>query len=181
MATPAARNSRRPTAEENEAVLAQRRARRRLVGAVLLTLLVAFTLPLVLDDKPRPLNPNISVAIPALNGKEFEPQATPVLNSQSAAKAAAQTPPPAAADKAVAAAAAPTASGQKFFLNIGVFKLAEFAQKRVAELQGSGMLPFVEKSGELNIVRLGPFKNREEAERVRAELTLRGFKPVLAE
>lgn len=43
----------------------RKRARRRLVGAVVLVLLVVVFLPMLLDNEPRPLSPGVAITIPA--------------------------------------------------------------------------------------------------------------------
>ena len=48
----------------------RKRARRRLVGAVVLVLLVVVFLPMVLDNEPRPLAPNVVVTIPPQGSAE---------------------------------------------------------------------------------------------------------------
>lgn len=58
-----ARKAMAPAVVDEELEL-KKRARRRLVGAVVLVLLVVTILPWVLDDEPRPLDPNIDVRIP---------------------------------------------------------------------------------------------------------------------
>ena len=48
----------------------RKRARRRLVGAIVLVLLVVVFLPMVLDNEPRPLAPNVVVTIPPQGSAE---------------------------------------------------------------------------------------------------------------
>jgi DedD protein len=49
----------------DEELQLKKRARRRLIGAVVLVTTVAVVLPMVLDSEPRPSNPSISIQIPA--------------------------------------------------------------------------------------------------------------------
>jgi DedD protein len=58
----------------------KRRARRRLVGAVALVLLMVTVLPMVLDDLSgqKALQPEISISIPSQDGKEFTSRIVPV-------------------------------------------------------------------------------------------------------
>jgi DedD protein len=44
----------------------KKRARRRLVGAVALVLLIVVFLPMILDNEPRPLNQDIAITIPSI-------------------------------------------------------------------------------------------------------------------
>ena len=55
----------------------KRRARRRLVGALALVLLVVIVLPLVLDREPRPLSQELSVLIPSQDAGRFNSRALP--------------------------------------------------------------------------------------------------------
>ena len=43
----------------------KKRARRRLVGAIALALLVAVGLPMLLDSEPKPLSTDIDIRIPS--------------------------------------------------------------------------------------------------------------------
>src|SRR5450830_866286 len=47
----------------------KKRARRRLIGAVVLVLAVVIVLPMILDPEPKPLNDDISVQIPSRDNK----------------------------------------------------------------------------------------------------------------
>jgi DedD protein len=67
----------------------KRRARRRLVGAVALVLLMVTVLPMVLDDRSgqKASQPEISISIPSQDGKEFTSRIVPVATQS-------VTPPP---------------------------------------------------------------------------------------
>ena len=56
----------------------KKRARRRLVGAVALVLLIVVFLPMILDSEPKPLNQDIAITIPPIPKPESKPQ-TPAL------------------------------------------------------------------------------------------------------
>jgi len=57
----------------------KKRARRRLVGAVALVLLIVVFLPMILDSEPKPLNQDIAITIPPIPKPESAPQLpTPV-------------------------------------------------------------------------------------------------------
>lgn len=49
----------------DEEILLKKRARRRLIGAIVLVTLVIVLLPMFLDSEPRPLDQEISIQIPA--------------------------------------------------------------------------------------------------------------------
>ena len=50
----------------DEELQLKKRARRRLVGAIALVLLVVVFLPMFLDSEPKPLNQDIAITIPPL-------------------------------------------------------------------------------------------------------------------
>ena len=115
---------------------ARKRARRRLVGAIVLVLIAAVVLPMFLETDPKPLGPDVQLQIPPIDDGKFQNRLTPEpkgaakgeirpgpstapvvdVNRASAAIASDSTPPgnsgkASAPDsaKAVAAEKAPTA------------------------------------------------------------------------
>jgi DedD protein len=94
----------------------RRRARRRLVGAIVLALAAAVLLPLLLENDPKPLGEDVSIQIPPIDsgkfinplspGKSLDPKAKGSVGmSKSAAPAVA--PPPADAPTTVPPATNP--------------------------------------------------------------------------
>lgn len=57
----------------------RKRARRRLVGAIVLVLLVVVFLPMALDKEPKPLSRNVDIQVPAIDSaeKKFPVEAPP--------------------------------------------------------------------------------------------------------
>lgn len=90
----------------------KRRARRRLVGAVVLALAAAVVLPMLLESEPKPLGNDVSIQIPPIDQGKFvtslppdkggEPK-TPAATPPAAPAASADTSAP-ASDRTVAAA-----------------------------------------------------------------------------
>ncbi len=74
----------------DEELQLKKRARRRLVGAVALVLLIVVVLPMVLDSEPKPLNQDVSITIPPI----------PKPESASQLSAPAVQPPPASSSAA---------------------------------------------------------------------------------
>ena len=72
---------------------ARKRARRRLVGAVVLALAAAVVLPMFLESDPKPLGPDVQIQIPAIDDAKFQNRLTPAGASQ--APAADKAAPPA--------------------------------------------------------------------------------------
>ena len=90
----------------------RRRARRRLIGAIVLALSAAVLLPLLLESEPKPLGDDVSIQIPPLDNSRFINPLSPGKGgelksgaTQPAAKSAAPTNPGASP-----AAPSPTAS-----------------------------------------------------------------------
>lgn len=65
----------RSTSEEE--IRLRKRARRRLIGAIVLTTLVVVALPMVLDSEPRPVGDDIAVQIPSPNSGPYAPKGHP--------------------------------------------------------------------------------------------------------
>lgn len=58
----------------DEELQLKKRARRRLVGAIALVLLIVVFLPMILDSEPKPLNQDIAITIPPIPKPESMPQ-----------------------------------------------------------------------------------------------------------
>lgn len=92
----------------DEELQLKKRARRRLIGAVVLVTTVALVLPMVLDSEPRPANPSISIQIPAQDAGIIAKPPVPLKPSDPAG--ATQPPAPKTEEKSdVLAAAKPEA------------------------------------------------------------------------
>jgi DedD protein len=64
---------------------ARKRARRRLVGAVVLALAAAVVLPMFLESDPKPLGPDVQIQIPAIDDAKFQNRLTPAGTSKAPA------------------------------------------------------------------------------------------------
>ena len=65
----------------DDANLLKRRARRRLVGAIALVVLIVVVLPVILDQQPRPVPQALTVQIPSQDGGPFKTRVLPPLQS----------------------------------------------------------------------------------------------------
>jgi DedD protein len=88
----------RPISDEE--LQLKKRARRRLVGAVVLVSAVAVILPMVLDSEPKPVNKNVDIQIPPSDSTDFKTKAAPP------APVSVEVTPPVSAGSAPAPAAA---------------------------------------------------------------------------
>ena len=90
----------------------RKRARRRLIGAIVLVTMVAVFLPMALDHEPKPVNQDITIRIPSSGSGAFTSKLVPMPDAKSVVKPASETPvQPATSAKGDApkAAAAPAA------------------------------------------------------------------------
>ena len=112
----------RPEAADPAVEELKRRARRRLVGAIVLALAAAVILPLLLESDPKPLGDDVSIRIPPIDNSKFITPLSPAKGADgkavpNQAGAGTLTSPPSAAvapDAAVEAkpAGAHNASGK---------------------------------------------------------------------
>ncbi len=66
----------RPISDEE--LQLKKRARRRLVGAIVLVTAIAVILPMVLDSEPKPVNQSVEIQIPPSDSGEFKAKSTPI-------------------------------------------------------------------------------------------------------
>ena len=92
-------------ADSEEAVLLQRRARRRLVGAVALALLVIIVIPIVFDREPKPITQDLVIEIPSQDSSKFNPRLLPQPPAEAPASKPEATVPQEAAKSAEPVAA----------------------------------------------------------------------------
>ena len=86
---------------------ARKRARRRLVGAIVLALSAAVVLPLFLETDPKPLGPDVQLQIPPIDDGKFQNRLTPETKGSKDAKALTSDGGRASASEAIAPVAAP--------------------------------------------------------------------------
>lgn len=89
----------------DEELQLKKRARRRLVGAIVLVTAVAVVLPMILDSEPKPATQSINIQIPSPEAGVLSPKPAPLKPAEKPAVAAAPAavepaPPPKAETKA---------------------------------------------------------------------------------
>jgi DedD protein len=101
----------RPISDEE--LQLKKRARRRLVGAIVLVSAVAVILPMVLDSEPKSVNKNVDIQIPPSDSAEFKPKTVTPPNvidgSAPVTQTPAEAPPP---EKAAATPEAETSASK---------------------------------------------------------------------
>lgn len=175
-----------------EEIQLRKRARRRLVGAVALTILAAIFLPMVFDDQQKPVG-NVQIQIPdEKTAAPFSP--LPVSTPPAASNPApvAKQPPPIkpapikaapvkpAVEKAAKAEKKP--SGQ-FVVQLGVFSSSRNVKELRAKLASSGIKTYVESiktaGGVKTRVRAGPYATKHDAEKAKKRIAKSGVNGVV--
>lgn len=184
----------------------RRKARRRLIGAIALTLAVVVVLPMVLDSEPRPTGRDIELRIPDPDkAGEFIPGVAIPLepdtggaNGNASAGSAVES-----ASSSVAALAEPVVAPGKvqpgvqkqeiskaadkpisevadgFVVQVGAYSNADTAKQELNKLKKWGFKAHTEKAGDKIRVRVGPYAEREKAEKIRLQLEKHGLHPVV--
>src|SRR5258706_7723269 len=141
-----------------EASEIRRRGRRRLIGAIVLVVLAVVFVPMILDSEPRQKRTEPSLEIPPKDKVAPLPPPAPTKVAPAAlpAKAGAQE------KSAEAPANAPTAPRlEGFAVQVGAFKEEAKLQQAHEKLAAARIPHYVERRGDLNRLRAGPYPTRE--------------------
>ncbi len=178
----------------------RRKARRRLIGAIALTLAVVVILPMVLDREPNTTGKDIDLSIPDPDkAGAFVPRiAIPESVQPSASSSVASLPTapvkvnetakppvelarakPAVVVTTVQKAAIKQGSVEGFVAQIGAYANADTAKQELKKLKKWGFRAYTEKSGDTTRVRVGPYPDRDKAEKAARQLEKHGLHPVI--
>ena len=213
----------------------RRKARRRLIGAIALTLAVVVILPMVLDSEPKPTVQDIDLRIPhpdkagkfvpgiaasevaeALPPVAAVPASAPGAVAQAGSAKLLAESQPAATDKPKAEAQgkiqpatgkqqeakdaepkkpeakepeakepehkkqAKPDSVESYVVQVGAYSNAATAKQELGKLKAWGFkAAYAEKIGDKMRVRVGPYAERDKAEKVRHLLEKHGLHPVV--
>ena len=172
----------------------RRKARRRLIGAFALMLAVVVILPMVLDSEPKPSGQDIDLRIPAADkAGEFVPKTavpdvaavlpssgTPAVPAVKSGAAAAGKEQPAANQTARANSnEKPTVVTEGFVAQVGAYSNTDTAKHELDKLKKWGFRAYTEKAAGMIRVRVGPYADREKAEKARQQLEKHGLHPVV--
>ena len=172
----------------------RRKARRRLIGAFALTLAVVVVLPMVLDSEPKPTGQDIDLRIPAADDVgEFVPKTA--VSDVAAVLPSSGTPAVPAAKSGAAAAGKgqpaanqitkpksnekPIVVAEGFVAQVGAYSNADTAKQELDKLKKWGFRAYTEKAAGMIRVRVGPYADREKAEKARQQLEKHGLHPVV--
>ncbi|HWQ37384.1 MAG TPA: SPOR domain-containing protein [Burkholderiales bacterium] len=174
----------RATISDEELQL-KKRARRRLVGAIALVLIVVVFLPMFLDSEPKPLSQDVAINIPPIPpanpGAMPTPPgdtAAPTLPSQPpAAGSSAPLPPTAGVAPANTRPSAERTAEPGYVVQLGAFSDPAKARQLVTKLKESRFQAYTQTiktaGGELTRVRVGAYPTKEAAEKARDRLKAR--------
>lgn len=177
----------------------KRRARRRLIGAIVLVTAMVVVLPMVLDPEPRPTGEEVSVSIPSPDSGTFSPKLAPApaapkvtppapaVQAKSEPKAPAATPAqkPAPEKTPKVAAAKPAAPpspkpvSTQYVIQVIALADADKANELREKIAAAGIKSYTEVvktvKGDVTRVRAGPFVDRQAAEKAQQQLKAIGL------
>ncbi len=161
----------------------KRRARRRLVGALALVLLVVIVLPLVLDREPRPLSQELSVLIPSQDAGRFNsralPPGAPVQEAQQGEAAAPSSQPIRAAAPSAAATPAPAPVSAASAPAPTPAPVSTSAASASASAPVSASTAPVASKSERYLVQIGAYSTTLNAKRAQDKANAAGFKTIV--
>lgn len=183
----------------DDEVSLKRRARRRLIGAVALVIVIVVLLPMVLDSEPKLGGQDIELRIPDKDKVgEFMPRMS-IPSASVPIPVSAVASQPVVTDQVVAASQviesklAPVKSvGDKhienrqltphsgFVVQVGAFANADTAYQWQKKLSNQNIKVYTEKVGDKIRVRAGPYNTREAADNVYKKLEAQGLKPTVS-
>jgi DedD protein len=168
----------------------KRRARRRLMGAVALTILAIIILPLVLDKEPPPAGP-LNIQMPVSHEPATTESAAPVpASAQSPAETTSAdqlVAPPTAKPNVEArhltsgtkgeasSKPVPKAGEGEYAVQVGAFADSANANRIKRRIQSLGLPAYTDRLGNATRVRVGPFKDKARAEKAAAKLAAVGL------
>lgn len=178
----------RDMAETQDVDSLKRRGRRRLVGAIALVLLAVIVLPMVFDPEPRQGAPAVNIRIPREDAGPFVPKPPAPLPESSGQREPAPSEPGAAADSAgekssnaERARAEVALANVAYVVPVAALSSPQGLKDLVGKLAAAKLPHYTEPvataSGSVTRVRVGPFANREAAERARDSLKRLGLDP----
>ena len=184
----------------------KRRARWRLLGALILTGAVAAIAPVLLEDQARPLSQDLLIEIPSKNSvfskieslkpaapatepsSAVEPKVEAKAESKAETKSATKAEPktePKAAPKAEPKKEVVKDSGKgQFLVQVGAYARLESANAVRAKLVFGGHTVQIQTitlddGSERHRVRIGPFESRDQAVAVRDRAKSQGYDAVV--
>ena len=159
------------TPASTEASEIRRRGRRRLIGAVTLVVLAVVFVPMILDSEPRPKRNEAALEIPSKESAKPLPPPVPakaVTSEKTVTPVSPDVTPAAATPQRAGAQEAATPKLEGFAVQVGAFRDEDKLKQAREKLAAAGLAHYVERRGDLNRLRAGPYPTREAAEKALA-------------
>jgi DedD protein len=152
----------------DEELQLKRRARRRLIGAIVLVTAIVVVLPMVLDSEPGPVSQDITVRIPSPDSGAFTTQIAPLPAPKVPESKAAS---PQAQEKTAAAPEAPKEK-PKPAVNAQTAKPAKAPAKTAAKTAK----PAAKPAGGQFVVQVIALADAEKAQRMQQQIAVAGIR-----
>lgn len=162
----------------DEELQLKKRARRRLVGAVALVLLIVVFLPMILDSEPRPLNQDIAITIPPIPKPEsIQQNPAPAISSTPASPSPPRVAGMPAPASAVQSDPVPSVEAKPDLPNNAPAKPEAKAVPKAVQKHEIKPAPASHAAGEESfVVQLGAFSNAANAKALQKKLQDNKFK-----
>jgi DedD protein len=164
----------------DEELQLKKRARRRLVGAIAMVLVVVVFLPMFLDSEPKPLNQDIAITIPPIPDPEPPQAVVPAQDPARSPTALPGLPPPPQSGAAAPSTAAEAATPDP--VPATETPVAEKPSPRpdpgkpAVKAPAQEQKPVASGSGDGYVVQLGAFSNAANAKALQKKLQENKFK-----
>lgn len=159
-------------ADSPDAILFKRRARRRLVGAIALVVLIVVIVPVILDQQPRTVTQPLTVRIPGQDGAPFNTPVLPPPLPSPPSGVPKKGGAPQAADKRPADAATSNVPKSRVPERKGVRQRSKRENTDEADARRAKAL----LEDDLYVVPLGAFTQSDNAKQVREKASSAGVK-----
>jgi DedD protein len=155
----------------------KRRARRRLLGAVVLVAAVVVVLPMVLDTEPRPVSQNITIRIPSTETEAFKAKVAPPPPAKVPDGKSAQVEAKSMAAPAVAKnQEAPQPAAQPETVMRATAPATKAPDKAPAKTAAKTTKPAAKPAGGQYVVQVIALADAEKAQRLQEKIAAAGVK-----
>jgi DedD protein len=163
---------------DDELLPEKKRARRRLIGALTIVLVMVIGLPMILDSEPKPVNKNIAIQIPAVqeddSSSDSIDSATDDVQDEASAIKESSNAPAASAPKQPEQASTPVASAQPP-AKPSTGKQNDDAARALAILNDSADSSKASNKSQRIVVQVGAFSSQEKVTELRKKLKSAGI------
>lgn len=159
--------------DEADELELKKRARRRLVGAVVLVLLVVTLVPLLLDNEPRQISDDVEINITSTSRSQdsSEDRDASIVESDSSVTLAAKSSLPSSAQSSINpdSTKVTDVKGAGYVVRLGLFSQERGIKDYVQKLESGGFSVVTERietlKGPRTLVLVGVYSSKDQAER----------------